>query len=96
MEELSKTEIGRARLGFATERMDRSLAEHVEYHDDRKARVQGEKVDDVPSVPLHDPFQIFEPLQARDVGTAEALPSSSHEPMVMPEESVCDTPVVPP
>ena len=59
MEELSKTEIGRARLGFATERMDRSLAEHVEYHDDRKARVQGEKVDDVPSVPLRDPFQHF-------------------------------------
>ena len=53
---------------------------------------QGENVEaDVRGVPgdANDPFQTsnaasFEPLIA-DGGTAEALPSSSHEPMVMPE-----------
>ena len=57
MAELAKTEEGRMRLGLAAERMVRSVAEHVDRHDDRhKARVQGEKVDEVPSVPAPDPF----------------------------------------
>ena len=70
MEELSKTEEGRVRLGLAAERMVRSVAEHVGRHDDRhQARVQGENVDEVPSVPVIDPFQTFEPLHVEDATT---------------------------
>ena len=71
MEELAKTEEGKVRLGLAAERMVRSVAEHVDYHDDRhKALAQGENVEDVGdmrSVPLQDPFQTsFEPLRVEE------------------------------
>ena len=100
MAELAKTELGRLRLGLAAERMERTVAEHIDQHDDRRALAQGEKVDDMrdvpPVVPARDPFQTsFEPLQTDD-GGVEALPSSSLEPMVEPPEQVCDTGSVPP
>ena len=103
MEELSKTETGRLRLGLAAERMDRSLAEHIEQHDERKARAQGES-EDVPNVPAQsDPFQTFEPLRidpvplqgGESVEALPSLPSSTHEP-ISHEEPVCDTSMVPP
>ena len=42
MVELAKTDIGKSRLGFATDRMERAVAEHIEQRDNRKALVQGE------------------------------------------------------
>jgi hypothetical protein len=81
MEELAKTDEGRVRLGLAEDRMMRSVAEHVEQHDDRKALAQGE-IDDVPDVPLRDPFQNFEPLHMEETVAESSLPSSSHEPTV--------------
>ena len=96
MGELAKTEAGRVRLGFAAERLERNVAEHIEAAQARQeALAKGENVGDVRSVPVRDPFQSFEPLQvepvvvqieptvADDTG-AGSLPSSSLEPVVMP------------
>ena len=102
MDELAKTESGRARLGFAADRMDRALAEHLEQNDARQALAQGENVEDVRDVPVptsaEDPFQTFAPLdveplqlEARDAGS---LPASFHEPMVLPDEVPLPEPVI--
>ena len=64
MKRLSETEEGRARLGEAANRMVRSVAEHVERHDDRlrdREPVQGERRL-LPELPVpEDPFK-FEPI----------------------------------
>ena len=74
MAELAKTESGRLRLGLASDRMDRSVWDHVSKHEDQKAHAQGENVEEVPIVPVRDPFQYFEPFQTEFVEPVRPLP----------------------
>ena len=98
------TEAGRVRLGMAEDRLRRYAAEHLEHAEAKQALAQGENVEDVRDVPApasaEDPFQTFAPLdveplqleaRAREAGS---LPASSHEPMVLPDETPLPEPVI--